>query len=303
MTGQQIEIASIRFRDLVAVIRMTHENMTGADRQFTHLVSSRLGFFVSNLLLPINLLFAGSGYKAVHRGEMIGCAYLKMSKRCGYVFNVSVRRPYRRRNIGRMLMEHLEVLTRKNNRQWMALQVDDGNVGAQGLYAALGYIAFHPCFYAGLVPDIKGLEVNEEVGLERLASYPGSRLFTRYLELERVEGDAWASRIIGDLVSATSPNCEYYRCLATNDEVGCIMCERNEGSLKIKLVLRPDQWGNRVARDAIASALDALGYIGSSIEVYLGSSQHHEAVAPLFAELGLEERVTTRILMLKRIAP
>lgn len=303
MTGQQIEIASIRFRDLIAVTRMTHENMTGADRQFTHLVSSRLGFWVSYVFLPINLLLAGSGYKAVHRGEMIGCAYLNLSKRYGYVFNVSVRRPYRRRSVGRLLMEHLETVTRKNSRQWMALQVDDGNVGAQGLYAALGYIAFHPCFYAGAAPDIKRLEENGEVVLERLSPYPGSRLFARYLEVERVEGDAWASRIIGDLIPAPSPNGEYYRCLVTNDEVGCIMCERKAERVKIKLVLRPDQWGNRVAREAIASTLDAHGVMGSTIEVYLGSSQHHESVALLFAELGLEERVKSRILMLKRIVP
>ncbi len=303
MTEQQIEIASIRFRDLGAVTRMTHENMTGADRQFTRLVSSPLGFWVSNVLLPINLLLAGSGFKAVYRGEMIGCAYLKLSKRCGYVFNVSVRRSYRRQSIGCLLMEHLESETRKNRRQWMALQVDDGNVAAESLYETLGYIAFHPCFYAGMAHDIKRLEANGDVGVERLSSYRGSRLFTRYLEVERVEGDAWASRIIGDLVSVPSPTGEFYRCLVANDEVGCILCERKEDSLKIKLVLRPDQWGNRVAREVIASTLDALGVIRSTIEVYLGSSQHHEAVAWLFADLGLEERVKSRILMLKRIVP
>jgi ribosomal protein S18 acetylase RimI-like enzyme len=301
MTGHQFEIAPIRLRDLLSVTRMTHENMTGVDRQFTRLVSSRSGYLASHLLLPMNLLFAGSGYKAMFGREMIGCAYLNLSKRSGYVFNVSVRRQYRRRNVGRLLMEHLEAIAWNNRRRWMTLQVDDGNVAAQRLYESLNYFAFHPRYFAGRPHDFKGLRASPDLELEKLSPLHGRRLFTRYLEIEHNEGDPWASRIAGDVVPSPSLSGDSYRCLVAKEEIGCILTQRKGDGLRIELALRPDMWGNPIALTAIKSILEAQGVNGSKIEVHLGSNRHHEKAAAFFTDLGLDERFQERILMLKQL--
>ena len=266
MTSQQIDIAPIRYRDLLSVTRMTQENMIGFDRQFSRLVSSRSGYLASYILLPLNLLLAGSGYKAIKQSKMIGCAYL---------------------NLG--------------SRRWMALQVDEGNTAAQGLYKALNYTDYHPHLFSGHAHDFKGLATNAEVKLETLSPHRGRRLYIHYLEIERDNGDSWASRIVGDLVPEPSLSGDYYRCMLANDEIGCLLLRRNNHGLKMELVLEPVHWGDPHALQTICSVLDAREISGVKVELHLGSSQHHKNASVILTDLGLEERVQERILMLKNL--
>jgi ribosomal protein S18 acetylase RimI-like enzyme len=60
------------------------------------------------------------------------------------VFNVNVNRPFRRQGVGRLLMDHLEQVTREQRRRWIALQVDETNLPARHLYDKLGYRPYHP---------------------------------------------------------------------------------------------------------------------------------------------------------------
>ncbi len=301
MTTNQLEIAPVQLRDLVAVIRMTHENMIGVDQEFTRLVSSRTGRWLSYLMLPIDLLLAGYGYKAVYQGKMVGCAYLNMRKHCTYAFNVSVRRPYRRQRAGSLLMNHLEQVSLDNGRHWIALQVDDRNSAAVNLYRSLGYKVYHPRYYGGMVRDLNLTDKSEDVSLERLSRNNGKRIFAHYLEIERVEGDPWASHIIGDLMPAPTLEDDYCRCLVGDDEVGCIRWTNNDRHLRIDIVLKSDQWGNRVAPDVTIKILSDLPGSLFSVNVNLGSSRHHEAIRERFEKMGLKERTAARFFMIKRI--
>jgi len=301
MTTNQVEIAPVQLRDLIAVIRMTHENMIGVDQEFTRLVSSRTGRWLSYLILPINLLSAGYGYKAVYQGKMIGCAYLNMRKHCTYAFNVSVRRPYRRQRAGSLLMNHLEQVSLDNGRHWIALQVDDRNLAAINLYRSLGYKVYHPRYYGGMVRDLNLTDKSEDISLERLSPINGKRLFAHYLEIERVEGDPWASHIIGDLMPAPTLDYDYCRCFAGDNEVGCVRRSKSDRHLRIDIVLKTDQWGNRVAPDVITKILSDRQSSLSSVNINLGSSQHHEVILERFEKMGLKERTVARFFMLKRV--
>lgn len=275
--------------------------MLGADREYTSLVAKKSGLWNNYLSLGINLLFAETGFKAVSEGEIVGCAYLKLRRRAGYVFNVSVRRSFRRRGIGSLLMEHLEGKTRGKGRRWMTLQVDDSNDRARKLYESLGYRAYHPQYFVHTFGDKSEMDGDGDVSVGRLSRNQGRRLFAHYLDIERAEGDAWASSIAGDLSLNPTMVGDFYRCLVQKEEVGCIQSERKSRSLRIKMVLDPSQWGGEVALEAIASTLDVAGDNQSAIEVQLGSSKHHEMLTRLFSENGFMERDVSRFYMLKRI--
>jgi ribosomal protein S18 acetylase RimI-like enzyme len=300
MTAVTIDIEPVRLRDLFAVTRLTHENMLGADREFTRLVSSPTGRWISYLALPINLLSSGSGYKAVIQGKMIGCAYLNLGLRSGYVFNVLVQSQYRRQGTGSMLMKHLEDITRENGRYWMALQVDDSNRAARGLYEELGYTAYHPEFFGGVARALDFREISGTLQIDRLSAVSGRNLFGRYLKIERANGDSWASHIVNDLIPIPTVTGEYFSCLVQNEVVGCIQRVRKRDQLRLELVLNPEQWGNWLALGAISTLLSDFINPRTVVEINLGSSEHHQALQPLLESFGLLERISSRFFMLKQ---
>lgn len=301
MIATSIVIEPVRLRDLVTVTRMTHENMRGADREFTRLVASTTGRWISYFALPINLLFSGSGYKAMYQGKTIGCGYLTLRNQCGYVFNVLVQSQYRRQGAGSLLMSYLEDVTRENARYWIALQVDDINSAARGLYEKLGYKAYHPNFFGGVARALDFREKSGSLNIDRLSSESGRNLFGRYLKLERAKGDSWASHAGDDLFPVPVEMGEYYSCLVQEKVVGCIQRVRKKDRLRLELVLNPDQWGNWFALEAVSLLLSDFIKPHTVVEINLGSSEHHQALMPLLESFGLLERISSRFFMLKQI--
>jgi len=303
MTGHKIEIAPIRVWDLFTITRLTHENMLGADREYTRLVSRRSWPWSHYLSLGVNLLFAETGFKAISEGALAGCAYINIRRRSGYVFNVSVLRSFRRQGIGSLMMEHLEEVAGRKGCRWMTLQVDDSNNNARKLYESLGYRAYHPQYFVGSARTESKNEGEGDVSVARLSPGQGQKLFSHYLEIERVEGDSWAASIAGELVPDPKMAGSYYRCLVKQEEVGCVLSNRQRRSIKIKMALDPSQWTNAIAMNVIGSVLEAMGEINTPAEFYLGSSKHHEMLAQLLSEHGFMERTRSRFYMIKRIEP
>jgi ribosomal protein S18 acetylase RimI-like enzyme len=56
-----------------------------------------------------------------------------------FVYDVAVAPPFRRRGIGRLLMERAEAHAREQNMGFITLMVDCANAAARSLYAQLGY--------------------------------------------------------------------------------------------------------------------------------------------------------------------
>jgi ribosomal protein S18 acetylase RimI-like enzyme len=302
MTNPDFEIMPIRIMDLIALTQMTHENMVGADRHFTRMVSTRAGYWLSYLTMPFIFFFSGKGYKAVVNQSMVGCAYLNLRNRSGYVFNVGVRRNHRRQGIGYALMEHVETVAYQHSRRWMALQVDDGNEPAQNLYANLGYRPYHPNYFAGEAVDLRSQEEIDEVEIEHLTRYRGSRMFAQYLELERSAGDSWASEIIDECMPGAPGDGTYWRCLSGSKEIGCLRASHAADILKVHLVLKPENWDDGNAAKLTQNVHDFIQQSPALIEIHLGCSLHHEEAGSRMKDLGFHSQARPRILMLKRLA-
>ena len=301
MVENNIQIVPVRLIDLVGVTRLTHENMIGADREFTRLVASPSGRWLSYIFLPINLLSSGTGFKATLQGRMIGCAYLAIRERCGYAYNVLVRGEYRRRGAGTLLMNRLEEMVLENDRHWISLQVDNSNKPAQALYEKLGYRAHHPRFFGGLTNYSNLMQIAGGVELERISPYHGSQLFAQHLELERQEGEMCPSTIINDLIPTSPKPGEYYRCMVDGETVGCLQQVLRLNGIRLELVLSPEQWGDWLSPNTLRMVIPDSLNVQHFVEINLGSSAHHRALRPRFSEIGLGERTASRFVMVKRI--
>jgi hypothetical protein len=198
-------------------------------------------------------------------------------------------------------MKHLEDVTRENSRYWMALQVDDSNSAARGLYEELGYKAYHPVFFGGMARDLDFREISGTLNIDRLSSVSGRDLFGRYLKIERAKGDSWASHVADDLIPVPVETGEYFSCLVQDEVVGCIQRVRKKERLRLELVLNPDQWGNWLALEAISMLHSDFIIPCTVVEINLGSSEHHQALQPLLESFGLLERISSRFFMLKQI--
>lgn len=294
-------VRPIRLFDLITITRMVYDNMTGVDQQFTQLAGYPLARLAGYLFFPIYLLLAGKGYKIMHGRQIAGCAYLHLRQLSGFVFNVSINRPYRRQGLGRQLMAHLEERTKAAGRPWMALQVDKDNFPARYLYEQIGYRPYHPHFFRRVEHGAIQQPAVPGVAIEAL-NLNGRRLYEQYAEMERQKGDGWAARVVSvDYPSWPPMSGRYWRCLCNGEEVGCAWLGDPEGEPVILLALRPPVWGH-VAVPGFVSLISAkIRRAPAVIDVYLGSSASHEAAAPLLQPLGFTEHTQQRILMLKLI--
>lgn len=301
MSGQEYTIGTVRVRDLATVSRMSYTNMLGADQHFTRLLSRPISRWTTYIQLPLGLLFAGRGFKVMSNGQIIGCAFLHLKKRSGYVFNVNVNAQHRRQGVGRRLMRHLETVAQANLRTWMALQVDEGNLPARNLYEQLGYRAYHPQFFRreDKLP-IRAVTL-ANLALERQKRYKGRQLYDRYLCLEQRAGDGWAYPVLGEYDIDPPGGGSYWRCLLQGDEIGCAWCTGKIDWPLIRIALKPEFWGENIIGELmnllVTEALDNL----SGVDLYLGSSAHHEAALPLLDSLGYENCRQPRFLMLKSL--
>jgi GNAT superfamily N-acetyltransferase len=291
----------VRLLDLPTITRMVYDNMAGADQQFTQLASYPLARWAGYLFFPIYLLLAGRGYKVTRGRHIAGCAYLHLRQLSGFVFNVSVNRPYRRQGIGRQLMAHLETVTQASGRPWRALQVDKDNPPAQNLYQQLGYRPYHPHFRRRRGYSHSAQPVAPGIAIEAL-NWNGRRLFDQYTERERHAGDKWASRVVSlDYPTWSPTNGRYWRCLLNGQEIGCAWLGEPESNPVISLTLRPDRWGHATTPGLITLLAAKIHPPANTLDLYLGSSTHHAALAPLLQPFGFAQECQQRILMLKLI--
>lgn len=302
MDEPPVKIRRVSLGDLGRITRMTYENMTGADRQFTRLVRNPFFRWGGYLTLPLHFLLSGEGYKAIYRGRIVGCAFLHVRDCSGYVFNVNVNRAYRRHGVGSLLMKHLEKVTLVKGRRWMGLQVDNSNLPAERLYSKLGYRALHPRFLYlnGAAPLQKTLTTG--LNIEPLMAYQGRRLYRHYLRIEQRKGDAWASPVLDEYEQHSLGGGEFWRCRLHHDEIGCAWKPSATRRPAIHLAMKPAYWGHITIGGLIKLLVERVSEATAGVSVYLGSNDHQEAAAPLLESFGFEVRRQPRILMLKPLS-
>lgn len=297
-----IEILRIRFWDIPAITRLVFANMIGVDADFTELTGTPFRRALSYFFVPVYLLTAGRGYKARHGREIAGCAYYHLRQRSGFVFNVSVSEPHRRQGIATQLMHHLEQEILQSGRGYVALHVDRDNLPAQHLYQDLGYRPYHPYFVRQSKPVQTGL-ARSSVALEELPRRTGSQRFRAFLRREREAGDPWVAAVVEADYGNNIPSGGQFWSIREGDaEIGALWLGDTIATRQAMLALDPAHWDRRNVREKLLEGIRAVGGQKSgALEIYLGSSTHHEAALAHWEELGFVARRRARILMLKAL--
>jgi GNAT superfamily N-acetyltransferase len=297
-----IAIQPARLLDLAAITGMAYRNMPGHDRQFTEMVSHRLGRWMGRIFMPVYLATSGWGYKALVNGRLAGCGYLQLRSASGYVFNVSVNEAYRRRGVASRLMDHLAAETARHGRRWLALQVDENNQGARQLYQRLGYIHYHTDYlrYEGPPfnsPDLPLRTAVEPLGRQYRAHYQA------YADLEREQGDGWAAAVVtADYATGPPAGGGHWRCLVNGREAGYGWIGGPEERATLILLLDPRWWGKPETVGFIQGLLATRGELRPlRLDLYVGSSEHQTAVKHLLFPLGFRPLAQARLLMLKPV--
>lgn len=282
---------------------MAYANMTGVDREFTRSTSGPIAHALGYVILPLYLLTSGRGYKAVVGGEIAGCAFLHMRRLSGFVFNVNVNASYRRKGIGRALMEHVEREVRRTGRRWVGLHLDDGNEPAQRLYEAIGYRDYHHRFLRS--HDLSILQQPElpTIGAYPLARHEASSVWKQYADLERREGDVWAARVIREDFDEGPPSGgAFWACTSNGEQIGCAWVGGKVDWPTVHLLLRGEYWNRRMP---VVTLLRILmrdrGVAPRALDLHAGSSAHLEAMHALLRDHAFTPRNRARILMLKEL--
>lgn len=301
MNAKTTRVKPIGWRDMLAVTRMTFDNMIGVDQYFTRMVRDPLGRWLTFATLPFYLSFSGRGFKVVVDGRIVACGFLHMRRHSGYIYNVSVSQPYRRQGIGRQLVVYLEETIARHGPAWAALQVDRGNEPAEQLYRGLGYKPYHPHFLRREISPAIGRAATTGVSLQALGRYPGRGLYRRYRNIERQNGDLWAAAIVDEYDSWPENRGEYWRCRLNEREIGCAHVIQRDGQPLIRLALAPDYWGHLATGGLAKELVDALPGRPAYVDLFLESSAHHRVAMPVLSGLGFRERRHSRTLMLKAL--
>lgn len=302
MNAKSIKVQPIGWRDMLAVTRMTFDNMIGVDRYFTRMVRNPLGRWSTFAMLPFYLRFSGRGFKVLVNERIAACGFLHIRRHSGYIFNIIVNRPYRRQGLGRRLMTHLERAIVQQGQDWAALQVDRGNTPAEQLYRRLGYRPYHHRFLRRESrPPISGA-ATAGVFLQPMRRRSGRALYKRYQNVERQKGDFWAAAVVDEYDSWFEHQGAFWRCCLFDREIGCAQVAKRDGRPLIRLTLAPDYWGHLATGGLAKELLDVLPGHPTYVDLVLESSAHHHAATPVLNGLGFHERFRSRALMLKALA-
>jgi GNAT superfamily N-acetyltransferase len=298
-----IVITPTRLWDLLALTGMAYRNMPGHDRQFTEMVSRRLGRWLGWLFMPAYLATSGRGYKALVNGRLAGCAFLQLRAQSGYIYNVSVNQAYRRQGVATRLMAYLAAETASEGRTWLALQVDEGNQGAQVLYQGLGYHYYHTDYLHYDGPPLAPPPLTLGTAIEPLGNRYHAH-YHAYADLERGHGDGWAAAVVAaDYPAGPPAGGSHWRCLVNGREAGYGWIGGAADQAMLILLLDPQWWGEPETVAFMGQLLAVWGVARpSKVDLYVGSSGHQAAVSHLLAPLGFQTVPQPRLLMLKPVA-
>lgn len=77
---------------------------------------------------------------ACEDGAVLGYTGMNVVVDEGYIYNVAVDAPHRRRGVGSALIESLVTYAKKHNLCFLTLEVRESNAAARALYANFGFI-------------------------------------------------------------------------------------------------------------------------------------------------------------------
>lgn len=276
------------------------EAMAAHDVEFRSVQRSRALFVLARwAIVPLYFHLGSVGYGAFQGQRLAGMLNLRGWRGSLHVDGLAVHPDFRRRGVGRALLQLAEREARKLNRRWLSLRVTVANEAAVKLYKSEGYC---PAHHRTLVLETSALaaNLNGQSGLRPLAG-PGAQVaFLRHVRQDIATGDAWAAEILPRQMASRPASLGKRRWLWREDgrDVGYLSVRAS----RVFLAARPGTWGGDSERALLAGVAKRLPAKSERVELHLASLGHHEATAEALAALNPIEDTIPKMTMLKPLS-
>jgi ribosomal protein S18 acetylase RimI-like enzyme len=254
------------------------------------------------LALPAYYHLTTSGYGAFAGEELAGWLYLRGWRQVMYVDTLAIKPAWRRRGLGKTLLDFAEAQARELHRQWLGLTVTTTNEGAVRLYERQGFRRTH--WQVVLCDNGKTASFGESTRAATLRPIFGAaawQAYHHYSTLDLAAGDGWAAPVVPHLLDL-DPHRQWGRdwlVILDGQPVAYLNRHGSPTNPRLYLASSPDWWGHASILQAVGLALNGQASQSKTLTLRLASSSHHEAALLSLTEKGFMTHPATQIKMLK----
>lgn len=308
-----IEIRRLRLPEQWQAVGHMYRNYPGVDTNFDQMLGPLRKPFLRWLGLPVYFEFMNEGWGLWLREnggkpQLAGQLYMQYRKMVAHINDIEVNRAFQGRKLSYKLLELAEHLAHLHRKDFLTLAVTLTNSRAVNLYRSSGFLDQHHRYFYLTRPwwsDPAGEPV-EGIRVVPLKPSEARRNLNRFFRLETREGEPVAAPVWEALYRPELPrsNEGFSFALFFGDKAvpqGHADFFDWSGRGRWRIYLDPVLWSTPQEKALFMALLrQARGY--SQLGLMLGSTPHHEAARKFTRELGLIERDTERMLMIKPLA-
>jgi GNAT superfamily N-acetyltransferase len=301
----------LRTLDHWRTVKEMYRNYPGVDSHFDQAMNGvAQRFFLRWVGLPLYFLTLNRGFGLwLNTGELAGQLYLQHRRMVTHVNDIEVNRPFQGRGLSHKLLSVAEQEARHHHKTFLTLAVTLSNTRALELYRKSGFLDQHHHFFY-----LSRAWWSEPA----TPAAPPTRSEVRFVPLDRRAAHRnmlhWFAEEVRAGDPVTAPVWEaLYRPTLPRPTQGFSFALYWEGQLKPqghadffnwdnrgrwRIYIDPALWGTPAER-ALFEALLYQARQYNQLGLMVGTSAHHSAARAFTRDLGLVERETERMLMIR----
>lgn len=309
-TKDGAELRLLRLPEHWQAVGHMYRNYPGVDSNFDQMLGTLRKPFLRWLGMPLYFWLMNEGwglwlYEGKKTPQLAGQLYLQYRKMVAHINDIEVNKAFQGRKFSYKLLELAEKQARLHRKKYLTLAVTLSNSRAVGLYRKTGFQDQHHHYFYLSRPwwSEPAGEAPGEVRLVPLKRAAAQRNLTRFFRLETREGEPLAAPVWEALYPPELPHRGegFSFALYFGDKTvpqGHVDFFDWTGRGRWRIYLDPALWATPLEKLLFMALLhQSRGY--SQLSLMVGSTPHHQAARSFTRGLGLVERDTERMLMIK----
>ncbi len=308
-------IRQLRLFEHWQTVRHMYRNYPGVDTNFDAVLRGRFRRpFLRWIGMPLYFWSVNRGYGLwLDEGELAGEIYLQHRRLVTHINDIEVNQGFQGRGLSHILLALAEQQARKRGKSFLTLAVTLTNTRAVSLYRKSGFADQHrhylylsrPWWSESSSTNNQLPPPHSSVRLEPLSRLAAGRNLRRFFSQEIRAGEPLTSQVWEALYPPRLPRRDegFSFALYVGDRIvpqGHADFFDSDGRGRWRIYLDPALWGSQAERALFEAMLyQSRGYNGLGLMV--GTLPHHTAALTLASNLGLVERETERMLMVKSL--
>ncbi len=309
-------LRSLHFYEHWRTVGQMFRNYPGVDTTFDQLTRNPVrGLFLHWIGWPLYFGLSNQGFglwltDGNNRPQLAGQIYLQHRKMITHINDIEVNKPFQGRGYSHTLLALAEQQARLNNKQFLTLAVTLSNSRAVNLYRKSGFVEQHHRYFYLARPwwshaTSPYSPLSSPVRLVPLKFAAARRNLRRFFTLEIQTGEPQVAAVWESFYRPSLPRPGAGFSFALYD--GERPLPRGhadffdwQGQGRWQIYLEPALWGTATEQlffEALLHQSRSYNQLGLSV----GTAAHHQAALAFTRTLGLVERDTERMLMVRQL--